>query len=101
MTTRITGASDDLIELEGDIYDEFDSYDTDSKLKFDTGAVLVLHYDEEGVWRITDRSTREGLVASIVRCENRPGYTGPDGKVYSDEATIEGATSVKHSKASA
>ena len=34
--------------------------------------------------------------ARLRRWEDRPGYTGPDGKVYTDEATVAGATKVKH-----
>ena len=95
--TRITGASDDLVELDGAIYDEYDGYDVDHWLRFDTGAVVVLRYDRDGdgIWRIEDHRPRAGIV-TIVRCEDRPGYTGTDGPIYADEATVAGATSVQH-----
>ena len=38
--TTIYGCSDDLIELDGAVYDEFDAYGRDSRLKFDALAVL-------------------------------------------------------------
>lgn len=97
-TTRITGASDDLIELDGAIYDEIGTpfNDPTTDITFDNGAKVRVIYDDEGVWRITDASPEPGLV-TIVRCEDRPGYTGPDGSVYSDEATVTGATNYTYS----
>ena len=94
--TTVYGCSDDLIELDGAIYDEFDAYDRDSHLKFDNGAVLAVAYDRDGdgIWRI--ENPREHPSVTITRCEDRDGYTGPDGDIYSDLATVTGATSVKH-----
>lgn len=57
MTTTITGASDDLIEIDGDLSEEF-GYDgtPDDRgdlLGFSDGTLLRIHRDGEGVWRIT------------------------------------------------
>ena len=95
--TRVYGASDDLIELDGAIYDEFDAYEEVKQLTFDNGVVLVIQYADEGIWRIEDRSLQKGLVV-LTKCEDREGYDGPDGKVYSDEAVVAGATKVKVKK---
>ena len=90
--THVYGCSDDLVELDGAIYDEIGlSYRNPAALvTFDNGARLIVRYDDEGVWRIEDQSLRPGLV-EITECENRPGYDGPDGAVYSDEAAVTGA----------
>ena len=92
-TTRIVGASDDLIEMYGAIDDEFGAYDVNTMLTFDNGVRLTIDYTDDGVWRIKDCSLRPGLV-TITACEDRPGYEGPDGPVYSDEAVVEGASKV-------
>ena len=95
-TTIVYGCSDDLVELDGAIYEEFGTYDRDSRLKFDNGAVLTVAYDRDGdgIWRIENPHGHPSV--TIVRCEDREGYTGPDGDVYSDIATVTGASSVKH-----
>lgn len=53
---EIYGASDDLIELDGDISEEFNPpYDEDagSLLAFSDGTVLKIVYGDEGIWRIS------------------------------------------------
>lgn len=55
--TKIYGASDDLIELEGQIREEFNHYGSgdDSKaaiLAFSDGTLLEVEYDDDGIWRI-------------------------------------------------
>ena len=92
--THVYGISDDLVELDGAIYDEFGTYDRDSRLKFNNGAVLTVSYTDDGIWRIDNPRNHPSV--TITRCEEREGYTGPDGPVYSDIAAVVGATSVKH-----
>ena len=93
-TTTIYGASDDLIELEGAIRDEFNAYDETSQLAFDNGAILAIRYDDDGIWRIENANHHPSV--TLTRCEDRDGFTDPDGPVYSDLATITGATRVTH-----
>lgn len=56
--TKIYGASDDLIELEGDIYDEVDvlslSKDVDKPiiLTFDDNTKVRITYNNNGIWKI-------------------------------------------------
>ena|SRR5688572_12771626 len=56
-TVTIYGASDDLIEVEGAVGDEFNAYssdeDTKHYLSFSDGTLLRVVYDDEGMWRIT------------------------------------------------
>ena len=50
----ITGASDDLIEIDGDINEEFNSYDCNNGLlSVSDGTLLKVKYDEDGIWRFT------------------------------------------------
>lgn len=60
MPTIITGASDDLIEVDGDLREEF-GYDGHSSsgndqgdlLGFSDGTLLRIVHGSEGTWRIT------------------------------------------------
>lgn len=45
---KITGYSDDIVVLDGDIYDEFGSYNSDLKMEFSDGTILVASYN--GIW---------------------------------------------------
>lgn len=48
----ITGYSDDIISLEGDIDDEIPYNDEPVYLSFSDGTVLQVDYDARGIWRI-------------------------------------------------
>ena len=51
---KVTGASDDLIEIEGEISEQFARYGSDGDyLAFSDGTVLKAYYDEDGIWRFT------------------------------------------------
>jgi hypothetical protein len=55
----ITGASDDLVEIDGDISEEFNwtaAGDDDTEQRFlavSDGTLLRVRYDEDGIWRLT------------------------------------------------
>lgn len=50
--TTLTGASDDLIELDGDITEEFARYNSKGDyLAFSDGTVLLARY--EGIWKFS------------------------------------------------
>lgn len=52
----ITGASDDLIEIDGDVNEEFNSYDCKNGLLcISDGTLLKVVYDEDGIWRFTPK----------------------------------------------
>lgn len=56
MSVTIRGSSDDLIEIEGDIVEEFNHYFRDGEedtlyLAFSDGTALSVRYDKDGVWR--------------------------------------------------
>lgn len=86
MPVKIYGASDDLIEVEGDIREEFyavtlnDDDDEGGILAFSNGVVIRILYTNEGTWRITP-------VAGSVAIDQCP---EDDEDNYTDVAEIEG-----------
>lgn len=53
-TIKIYGASDDLIEIDGDIREEFNHYNEDDPfyLAFSDGTALSINYNNDGFWCI-------------------------------------------------
>jgi hypothetical protein len=82
MTDTITvyGASDDLIELGGDIREEFDAYRKGEVVAFSNGTLLRVRYEDTGIWRITLLSGEAHIVPAPADDEDN----------YSDRATITG-----------
>lgn len=55
MSVTVYGASDDLIEIEGDIREEFNwipDGDETRLLAFSDGTLLRVAYDSDGIWRL-------------------------------------------------
>ena len=53
---KVFGCSDDLVEIEGDIREEYPFYDNDDDcryLSFSDGTVLKIIYDDDGLWRVS------------------------------------------------
>jgi hypothetical protein len=53
---KIYGASDDLLEVEGDTQEEFSVWDTEYKpftVAVSDGTLLRVRYDDDGIWRIS------------------------------------------------
>jgi hypothetical protein len=88
MPITVYGASDDLIEIDGDISEEFtlrnDAPEVGDLLAFSDGTILRIGYTPRGVWRITP------LVrgAAELTIEQAPEN---DDSNYSDRATLSGA----------
>lgn len=84
---QISGHSDDLIEIEGDISDELsathDSDDQGDLLTFSDGTVLRVIYNDNGIWRIT-------LVAQGSTVMTKDENPEDDDDRYSDIVTLEG-----------
>lgn len=86
MVTRIYGASDDLIEADGDVSGEHSQYGTDDAksgvlLAFSDGTLLDVKYGKNdlGIWRVS--LLRKGdLFDRIEEC------TDEDADVHSDVA---------------
>lgn len=92
MPVTIYGASDDLIEVRGDIYEEFNprSDDEPSFLAFSDGTVLAVSYGGDGEWIIRPRvrgtaalTHEHSLGPDADRRED--GSSG-----YSDRVTLDG-----------
>lgn len=82
MALTIYGQSDDLVEVEGDIVEEFNPpYDSPIILVTSNGVVMRVVYDDEGVWRITVLKGHDKV--KLTQSAN----TDDD---YSDRAVIEG-----------
>lgn len=81
----IYGASDDLIELEGDIREEFSCYGDDegNYLAFSDGTVLHIVYNDEGVWRITPKAK------GTAKMEKTEAVSSEDDN-YTDRVTLTG-----------
>ena len=85
MSVTVYGASDDLIEVDGDVTEEFyASNDEDLVyLAFSDGTVLKVLFDAEGIWRITHKR-RGSSEVEIIQCPPE------QDDVYSDRAVILG-----------
>ncbi|MDQ0376537.1 hypothetical protein [Amycolatopsis thermophila] len=78
---KIYGASDDLIEVEGDVREEFDALATHRLVAVSNGVLLRVEYDQDGVWRIKPLAG-----ADRVHVVQAP---AGDEDNYSDVATID------------
>jgi hypothetical protein len=86
MTTKIWGASDDLIEFDGDVYGEVGCYGTDERPRgvlvvCGDGTLLEVKYGKGGmaVWGVTELK-RGSLLDKIDLCVDE------DADPYSDVA---------------
>lgn len=80
--TRIYGASDDLIEIDGDVRGETDGGDEPTTLMCSDGTVLVVRYgkpDLGGVWAVEVKE-KGSLFDRLEIC------TDEEGNPYSDQA---------------
>lgn len=58
---KIYGHSDDLVEIEGDIREEWEAFDAGQcYIAISDGTLLHITYDHEGVWRVTPCVIGEG-----------------------------------------
>lgn len=85
MTVTVYGASDDLIEVEGALSEEFNPHELDKGdyLAFSDGTVLSVLYAKDGCWRINR------LVQGSANYD-KVEATGSDSDNYSDRVTLKG-----------
>jgi hypothetical protein len=79
---KIYGASDDLIEVEGNINEEF-GVDGGELFAFSDGTVLRVAYSQAGVWRVSPVA-RGSAVLTITQAPE------DDDRDYTDRATLDG-----------
>jgi hypothetical protein len=65
-TVKVYGQSDDLIEVEGSIREEFEGYDANF-LHFGDGTILEVWFNNDGIWRI-ERTKEGSATCEIVKC---------------------------------
>ena len=90
MSITVYGASDDLIEIEGDIREEFDvtgDADDGLMLGFSDGTVLSVRYANDGNWRISVAAKGTSEVQHVPAGSNGLPENDED---YSDRATLDG-----------
>lgn len=82
-TVTIYGSSDDLIEVEGAIREEFylESEGT-SYIGFSDGTVLSIEYTDKGIWRIYREHTGSALFEKTEAIDSE--------SEYSDRVTLTG-----------
>lgn len=94
---KVYGASDDLIEIDGDVSEEF-SPNTDSPyyLLFNDGTQVKIEYGEDGLWHLDIISAGMAGISPIKRGEDRddggvfpPCHPGTDIPCYSDYVILE------------
>lgn len=80
----IYGASDDLIEIEGDINEEFNVPDEICYLILSNGVLLEIEYDIDGIWRIKNlfKNKNDGVI--ITQCTSND-----NDEDYTDSAIID------------
>ncbi len=84
--TKVYGASDDLVEIEGSIYkeDEIGCYESDVRIRFLDGTVIRVGYPKNGlaVWWI-EVEKQGTAVQKLTICEDE------DARIYSDVFEID------------
>jgi hypothetical protein len=87
-TAIIYGCSDDLVEIEGDVREEFMAYGP-IVLGFPDGTRLSAEYtnDGDGWWRIHALHVGEGTRCERVPCDD---LVVEDAAAYSDRVTLTG-----------
>ncbi|MFO0806054.1 MAG: hypothetical protein U0791_23360 [Gemmataceae bacterium] len=91
-TVTITGYSDDLIEVRGNVRgcDEYSGWNGPGFVEFDSGDVFRIEYTKGGMWKIKHHVQAEGskLRVEIAECPE-----GDDPEPYTDTATVKGPIS--------
>lgn len=93
MITRIYGASDDLIEIDGQISDEVDNYSSDKPVKFKTSKGTKGTITYNGEWKITIKEQGPDFVRVIESVGDDNDHTEEntnDVPSYSDVLILDG-----------
>lgn len=80
---KVSGYSDDVVCVAGDVNDEFDAQSGGGTLEVSDGTVLEVDYDADGVWRIIVLFEGRGSNVTVTAAP-----TGDDDN-YSDVAVID------------
>jgi hypothetical protein len=90
-TVTISGCSDDLVEIEGDVpgCDEINIWDKPVFVEFSNGLAFKVEYTERGVWNV-DQIQHGGSLADGTVIGKEPHGEGDDPKPYSDVVSVTG-----------
>lgn len=99
MSITVYGASDDLIEVDGDISEEFTYQGEDRHpnsgdgdlLAFSDGTILRITFTHSGVWRISPVVRGSAVLDIVQASEDEDDYRN-----RTDRATLDGAVWVVH-----
>lgn len=96
VTLCVSGASDDLVEVDGDVQLEYGCYDEEKVDVLVNGVPLLrVVYDDEGLWRVTETGQVPGVTVQVYPTpgEDLPRDPEPPHRVasYSDYAIVTGA----------
>ncbi len=101
-TQKIYGCSDDLVELKGEVNEEFNCFDKPIYARFSTGTYVKVEYNKEGLWRI--EVLNEGKSVKLRKLYGIPdsddegpahqSHCDKDAPVYSDVLIIESETPI-------
>lgn len=69
-TLKISGHSDDLVELEGDIEDEIDCYEESVTLTLNDGSIVDVDYGGNGFWCVDVRKVGDGTTVAKTHATN-------------------------------
>jgi hypothetical protein len=83
---RITGSSDDLVEVDGAESEEYGCYDSDVFLSLTDGTELLVHYNDGGIWKI--KVLRKGTAYATAKRTHLDEETE---ETYTEEFSIRGA----------
>lgn len=84
----IWGCSDDLIEITGDINEEFDGYR--GKLLFSDGSIISINYNDAGEWDIFVDSTSIRICTRRILKGTDEAEKLTNGRDYSDVMEVIG-----------
>lgn len=86
-TIKIYGASDDNVEVEGDVFgcDEYSAWDAPLWVELSTGDVFKVEYTKDGVWTV-DHIRKTTKVKVVIE----PYGEGEDPEPYTQTAVVTG-----------
>ncbi len=95
-TIKIYGASDDLVEVEGQVpgCNEYGAYDSPRYVELSSGDVFKVEYTDAGVWAVNIH--KEGVLSRPpkgtkgVSITKESHGTGSDPEPYTDTVTVSG-----------
>lgn len=85
-TIIISGASDDLIEIDGDFKEEYYYNENGNYLIFSDGSVIEVNYTNGGIWRL------ERIIEGSAEFKRKKAVSA-DSDEYSDIVTLIGQIS--------